>query len=68
MLGAGTLEATAGFEAIRGAGPTGQVGRACCRSARIAATGCIPCESEVQTPYGRVEFEDGVQAWRSPRL
>jgi FkbM family methyltransferase len=28
----------------------------------------FPCESEVRTPYGRVLFEDGVQAWRNSRL
>jgi hypothetical protein len=28
----------------------------------------LPCETEMRTPYGRVSFEDGVQAWRNPRL
>jgi FkbM family methyltransferase len=27
----------------------------------------FPCRSEVRTPYGRVSFEDGVQAWHNPR-
>ena len=28
----------------------------------------FPCKTEIQTPYGRIAFEDGVQAWRNPRI
>ena len=27
-----------------------------------------PCRSTVMTPYGEIEFEDGVQTWINPRL
>lgn len=28
----------------------------------------FPCKSEVRTPFGRVSFNDGVQAWHNPRV
>jgi FkbM family methyltransferase len=28
----------------------------------------FPCHGPAMTPYGRITFQDGVQAWRNPRL